>query len=82
MTATVAVNPTAGVSDLAVTRTATGVDPATPIDTKPVVRAVGEVNQENEPPGVPTASYAPPESPYQGGLIGILMRRARRQADQ
>jgi hypothetical protein len=78
-----AANPNATTYDGAVSRTAPRVDTPTQIDASPMPMAVGELNNEPQTaPEVPLASDASRQSSYQGGLIGILMRRARRQADQ
>jgi hypothetical protein len=52
------------------------------INPNPSPMADSDLNVEPEPPVYPSAVYAPPESPYRGGLLGALIRRARRQADQ
>jgi hypothetical protein len=43
-----------------------------------------ELYSESEPPVLPQNIYATPapESPYRGGLLGALIRRARKQTDQ
>ena len=69
-------------NDTAVARTAAPVEPAIEINPSPTPMATSDLNVEPEPVVMPS-SYAPPaETPYRGGLVGALIRRARKQTEQ